>query len=511
MTLYQILEPTDITHIAEGDIIVGIDLGTTNSIIAYYNGNETIVVPLNDNGDTLLPSVVSYRDNTSLVGHSALTQPSYIKSVKRLMGKGINDGILVNNIWDIDHKNSSNEIVKLSCNGKDNISPIEAAAEILKSLKKSAENYIGRQIKKIVITVPAHFDEAARTATKDAARIAGLEVVRMINEPTAAAIAYGLDVNPTGNFLVYDLGGGTFDVSILKMYGGILRVIATGGDGYIGGDDFDMMLLRMICKRIGYNPAAATAKHVLLATQIKNHLSTQYTWIGNFLGSETSITRSDAEKAWHPLIEKTMQIARDTVDSAKVQNISHVVLVGGATRIPAIQNAIKNAFNSTLLMHIDPDKVVAVGAALQARALMTSDHLLIDVVPLSLGIELLGNMVEVIIQRNTPIPAVAYQTYTTYVDNQRGFKIHILQGEGESVDSCRSLGTFELNGITPKPAGAVRLEVCFRVDADGLLTVSARDMESNKTCSVEVKPSYGLTEEEIRQLLSGCITGIINL
>ncbi len=501
MKLHQISEPAS----EENQIIVGIDLGTTNSLIGYYDGEGIKIIPDKYSENGVVPSVVAYTINGIKVGHEALEEKNCIKSVKRLIGKGINDPIAQDQSFNIDHENSSISILKLKTDSK-SITAVEASSEILKYLKNNAENYIGKKVTKAVITVPAHFDDTARTATKDAARIAGIQVMRILNEPTAAAIAYGLNAGIDDVILVYDLGGGTFDVSVLKKKHGVMVVIGTGGDNNLGGDDFDLAILTFICKKLNipFESITDVADSLKIASDCKKFLSNQSCWNGLFLSQEVSITRTEAISVWQELIDRTLHITNDVLFNADLSasSISHVILAGGSTRMPVIQKAVEGLLHKKPLITIDPDMVVAIGASMHAKALTHGGHVLVDVTPLSLGIEVIGEIVEVIIPRNTSIPTIVQKFYTTYQDNQSGFKIHIVQGEGSTVHKCRSLGRFELTGLPKKPAGEVKLEVSFKVDSDGILVVTATELESGKSCEVEVQPSYGLTEEEIINLIA---------
>jgi molecular chaperone HscA len=332
--------------------------------------------------------------------------------------------------------------------------------------------------------------------------------MRVLNEPTAAAIAYGLNTGVTDVILVYDLGGGTFDVSILKKHNGVMVVIGTGGDNNLGGDDFDLELMKLMCTKsnMPFESITDVLGCLKISSDCKKVLSNQSSWDGDFLGHNITITNTEAISVWQKLIDKTIKITNDVLHSANLStnNISHVILAGGGGRMPIIQNAVENLFNKQPLINIDPDTVVAIGASLHAKSLSLTHggNVLVDVIPLSLGIEVIGEIVEVIIPRNTSIPIIVQKLYTTYQDNQSGFKIHIVQGEGSTIHKCRSLGRFELSGLPKKPAGEVKLEVSFKVDSDGILVVTATELESGKSCEVEVQPSYGLTESEIMNLIS---------
>jgi molecular chaperone HscA len=471
MKFYDIQEPSQNNEIDfktpnKSESAIGIDLGTTNSLVAISR-NGFVEIIKNKDGSSLLPSIVGFKDDEVVVGEEALKLSSKIVSVKRLMHNGASKILL----------------------GK---TPVEVSAEILKALKTQAESYLGKKISKAVITVPAYFDEGARQATKDAARIAGLNVLRLVNEPTAAAVAYGLDGKEEGIFAIYDLGGGTFDVTILRMAKGVFQVLATGGDSQLGGDDFDALLL-------SHTTVPDNIENKMLMRQIKEHLSTHDSWVGNI-----SVTKTEFEKLINPIVTKTLNIfAKCLLDAeVKIEEIKEIILVGGSTRTPFIKSEIAKRFGKIPLDSINPDEIVAQGAAIQAEALSVgSNSLLLDVIPLSLGVEVANGLVEHIIPRNTPIPVARKQKFATQKDNQTGFVIHVLQGEGERTLECRSLAKFELKNIPPRPAGEARLEINFQIDADGLLSVSATELSTNKKQEVVVKPSYGLTEEEIFKLI----------
>jgi molecular chaperone HscA len=501
MNLLQIHEPGETPLPHAGGVAVGIDLGTTHSVVAVAEDSRATV--LRDIcGGALVPSLVYYGPHGAEVGKAARAkmlegEENVVASVKRLMGRSRRDAELLGFAGQLAPDDGGT--VRLALGGRA-LSPMEISADILRHVKRLAETALGQEVAQAVITVPAYFDDAARQATKDAARLAGLEVLRLINEPTAAALAYGLDSGAEGVYAVYDLGGGTFDISILKLEKGVFQVLATGGDIALGGDDFD----RAIAEEVQGARHEARGALLARARAVKERLSEQESATFEWEGTSLTVTRPQLEKLMAPHIEKTLEICAAALEDARLApaDIQGVVLVGGSTRAPYVRTQVERFFGKAPLADINPDEVVAVGAAIQAEGLTRgSDNLLLDVVPLSLGLETMGGLVEKIIHRNTPIPVAARQSFTTYKDGQDGMIIHVVQGEREMVDQNRSLARFELSGIPPLPAGIARVEVRFAVDADGLLSVSAREETTGVEQGVSVKPSYGLQEGEIERML----------